>query len=72
MLCLDKTGTITDGSLQFERLELYSDGSEKEVELAVSELMGTLEDKNATAEALTKAFGKTENWTADVILPFSS
>jgi len=72
VLCLDKTGTITDGSLQFERLEPYSDVSEKEAGLAVSELMGTLEDKNATAAALTKAFGKTENWVSDIILPFSS
>ncbi len=72
VLCLDKTGTITDGSLQFERLEPYSDVSEKEAGLAISELMGTLEDKNATAAALTKAFGKTENWVSDIILPFSS
>ena len=72
VLCLDKTGTITDGSLQFERLEPFSGASEKEAGLAISELMGTLEDKNATAAALTKTFGKTENWVSDIILPFSS
>ena len=72
VLCLDKTGTITDGSLLFEKMELYSDILMEAAGLAVSELMGTLEDTNATAIALTSAFGKTENWAAETIVPFSS
>lgn len=72
VLCLDKTGTITDGSLQFERMTILADLSEESVALAIAELMGALKDKNATAVALHKQFGKSQNWTAETFVPFSS
>lgn len=72
VLCLDKTGTITDGSLIFERMALFADLSEESAILAISELMGTLEDQNATASALRKEFGATTNWTTEAFVPFSS
>ncbi|MCL2160150.1 MAG: HAD-IC family P-type ATPase, partial [Oscillospiraceae bacterium] len=72
VLCLDKTGTITDGTLAFEHMEIYNNIPEETVRLSISELMGALEDANATASALSEAFGKTENWSARVKVPFSS
>lgn len=72
VLCLDKTGTITDGSLLFERMEICSDRTKEDISQAVSELMGALEDRNSTAEALNREFGNTENWRSQVTVPFSS
>ena len=72
VLCLDKTGTITDGSLLFERTEPVSETSPEKIAHAVAELMGALEDSNSTANALTEAFGKSAKWRRHVISPFSS
>ena len=72
VLCLDKTGTITDGALAFERIELGDNVSVEAAGLVISELMGCLEDSNATAKALSETFGRTENWGYDAALPFSS
>ena len=71
VLCLDKTGTITDGKLKFERVQPQED-TEQNVQTAISELMGTLQDENSTAKILTETFGKGTNWAAQVMVPFSS
>jgi len=73
VLCLDKTGTITDGTLTFERMELI-DGhaSESRMEQVISELMGALQDSNTTAKALRKTFGESMKWYAKIAVPFSS
>ena len=72
VLCLDKTGTITDGSLAFEYMETYNNIPEENVKLTISELMGAINDINSTAKALAEAFGRTENWPVFVRVPFSS
>ena len=72
VLCLDKTGTITDGSIIFDKLEINESFSEDDVKLAIASLMGTLEDKNATANAISEAFGVSYSAEAIVRVPFSS
>jgi len=72
VICLDKTGTITDGSLGFQGLELRQDISAAEVRKVLQELLGTLADNNATAVALTNTFGNNSEWTATIKQPFSS
>jgi len=72
VLCLDKTGTITDGTLAFERMKIYEDISEDSIKTAVSELMGGLNDANSTAKAMINKFGKTRYWKPEITVPFSS
>ncbi|MCL1794430.1 MAG: HAD-IC family P-type ATPase [Oscillospiraceae bacterium] len=72
VLCLDKTGTITDGTLAFEYMEVYNNIPEENVKLTISELMGATGDSNSTAKALSDAFGRTENWPIMTRMPFSS
>ena len=72
VLCLDKTGTITDGTMGFDRTEPFDGFSQEMVQAAVSELMGNLPDKNATATALRDAFGTGGSWKATTIVPFTS
>ena len=71
VLCLDKTGTITDGSLKLELLELINTES-RYAETAISELMCKLNDDNATATILSQEYGKTDTWEAVSLMPFSS
>ena len=72
VICLDKTGTITDGSLAFERLEPRNGATQESAKRAIAELMGTLRDTNATAALLRAEFGETTQWPPLATIPFSS
>jgi len=72
VICLDKTGTITDGSLAFERLEPQNGAAQENIQQAISELMGALRDTNATATLLRASFGESARWIAQTTVPFSS
>ncbi len=75
VVCLDKTGTLTEGTIAFDELELLNaDGnSTADGELA-GQAMGALADdpnKNATAVALGEHF-TSPGWTRTGEVPFSS
>ncbi len=72
VLCLDKTGTITDGTLTFEEILPVGEHNLQQAETALRELMGALSDSNATAAALRGALGEKSLWRADAKVPFSS
>ena len=71
VLCLDKTGTITDGSMKVNTVIQMSD-----VGHTINDIMGSmltaLEDNNQTSRALATHFGYSKEFTKDVVLPFSS
>lgn len=71
VLCLDKTGTITSGLLQFERMEVVC-GSNAGIEAALSALLHALPDRNPTHEALAAASGPPPGWVGMKSVPFSS
>lgn len=68
-LCLDKTGTITKGSMQVESIIDYTNTSCKEL---LSYMMGTLEDDNSTAQAIRSYLGECKRADNAVTIPFSS
>ena len=73
-LCLDKTGTITEGTMCVECLEPW-DSEERDgadMEKALRNLMAVLSDKNATADALHDRFRPEHAWNAVNVIPFSS
>ena len=72
VLCLDKTGTITDGTLSFEEIIPMAGFSGEACAGAVSLLMGALRDENATAACLREKFGKTRALEILETIPFSS
>ncbi len=72
VLCLDKTGTITDGTMKFEHFELLDDFTENNAKAVIAELMGALKDENATATALKNTFGTSRKWRISTVAPFSS
>ena len=69
VVCLDKTGTITEGVISFERIE------ELGADDPVAEALGALaadENRNATMNALCSVFPAPHGWTRTAAVPFSS
>ncbi|MDT2672978.1 HAD-IC family P-type ATPase [Enterococcus dongliensis] len=71
VICLDKTGTITDGTLKFETA-LLENISDSRFDVIMGALMQHSNDQNATAQALRKAFPASGDWQAEKVVPFSS
>jgi len=69
VVCLDKTGTLTEGAISFEQIEELSS------EDPVSEALGALaadENRNATMNALCTVFPVPDGWERTATVPFSS
>ena len=71
VLCLDKTGTLTNGSMSVKDVVLLSKQTEKDVDKIVSSMVNAFHDSNHTALALKSYFGK-PCYSADKSIPFSS
>ena len=72
MLCLDKTGTITDGTMSVHstvELEPYDKLSIKNI---VSAMINALNDTNLTSQALSDRFGTAKRIRHKNTIPFSS
>lgn len=65
VLCLDKTGTITDGTMRVNKLEVIANYKQDEVENVLLTLVKSTQDSNATALAISEAYSK------KVLLPFT-
>ena len=73
LLCVDKTGTITDGSMLVKKIIPTSIGdSEKAIGQIISNLLAATQDENLTALALKKHFTMKANKTAKDVIPFTS
>ncbi|GIU87129.1 MAG: magnesium-transporting ATPase [Acidimicrobiia bacterium] len=69
VVCLDKTGTITEGVISFDELEHFDPDD------PVAEALGALaadEARNATMNALCEAFPAPSGWERTASVPFSS
>ena len=69
-LCLDKTGTITDGTMRVDDLTIVD--STYQVMEILSTLNGSLKGNNQTDAALKKKFGKKVYYEVSSILNFNS
>ena len=72
VLCLDKTGTITDGTMRVcdcVEVQNYTDYTIREI---VGSMMDAFEDTNPTSEALIKYFETNNVLTPLEVIPFSS
>ena len=71
-LCLDKTGTLTEGKMEVKEI-LCLQGSQAEMKEVLSHVANTSEDNNATIMALREYAKKPkETWEKKQIVPFSS
>lgn len=71
VVCLDKTGTITDGTMSVSSFEALSDFDEERIKGVIAKIEGAEESVNSTSRALIKYFGRAECEVIDKI-PFSS
>lgn len=70
VVCLDKTGTLTEGSLKVEGV--YPDGDVREFERLMATYLVHTEDNNATYRALSEHFTRAEPYAVSATVPFSS
>lgn len=72
-LCLDKTGTITEGTFDIHEVIPENGFSNKDVKKALTMLTSVLEDNNETFKAIKKMYLPDKNInSAEQIIPFSS
>lgn len=72
-LCLDKTGTITDGTMKVAQTYILDKSiSNEQLEDTISSMMVALGNNNATSQALITHFGNKSIQKAVATLPFSS
>ncbi len=71
VICLDKTGTLTDGNLSVSRVE-FLDGDERACRDALAALANEPETKNATLAAIAEKFDMPPDWKAVRSVEFSS
>lgn len=70
MICLDKTGTLTDGTMSVCDVKAFI--PMEEVERHMRALIGSAPERNATSEAVFQRFGADENPDIKEVIPFSS
>ena len=72
VLCLDKTGTITDGSMTVKGVEEIKNDTGLTIKQIIALVLGSLKDTNMTSIALEKEFGKAKRVSPLFTVPFSS
>lgn len=71
-ICLDKTGTITEGTMEVVDIVPFSQFSKKDVEDILSNLSNNLDDENPTMMAIKEVYKNNDFTTADMVYNFSS
>ena len=72
VLCLDKTGTITEGCMELANIVPYGENEKENIEDVLSDLTSNLDDTNATFLALRDKFGTDSSRKAEMTIPFAS
>jgi len=74
VLCLDKTGTITDGTMNVNEVIEFKNNNDSEYSLGniVGSILTATGDNNQTAVALINKFGYSNVLKPTAVLPFSS
>lgn len=71
VLCLDKTGTLTNGSMSVSDVIVLDDKPTRDVDKIIASIASSFHEANHTALALKAYFGK-GMYTAEKSIPFSS
>lgn len=72
VLCLDKTGTITDGTMSVKQVKCYGQATEELIKNAIASQLAVQPTQNATSRALTKHFGADAVYSVSQNIEFSS
>ncbi len=72
VLCLDKTGTITDGRMRVNDCVILNTVGEYSLNDIMGSMLASLDSNNQTSIALYNHFGYSDKLTANATIPFSS
>ncbi len=72
VLCLDKTGTITDGRMTVNDCMILANETDHSVEEIMGSMLSALDDNNQTSIALKDKFGLSNALMPTAMIPFSS
>ena len=72
VLCLDKTGTITEGSMQLDELVPLDGADPAGLRAVIAAMTVANGDANPTFTALREGCGDPADWEAEQVVPFSS
>ena len=71
-ICLDKTGTITDGTMSVKNVIEYNSINGLATRNVISAMLNAIQDRNLTSQALKDKFGLGKRIKHIAIIPFSS
>ncbi|GAA1957938.1 HAD-IC family P-type ATPase [Catenulispora subtropica] len=72
-VCLDKTGTLTEGGMAFDGITTLAGADGADVPVVLAALGAAEERPNATMQAVIERFpGPAAGWTGEKVAPFSS
>lgn len=71
MLCVDKTGTITEPDMEVENLIPLAELPPERLETILAAMYGSEEPDNATAKAIQELFSGKTSWSCTKRIPFS-
>ena len=72
ILMLDKTGTITDGTMKVKEVITLAKEKEFDIDQIMGSFLNAQEDNNQTSIALQNRFGINVEYKKSIVLPFSS
>ena len=72
VLCVDKTGTITEPVMELEQVIPLTDDPPEYLEAILTALYGSEEPENDTARAISEMFHGESNWNCTKRIPFTS
>ena len=70
VICLDKTGTLTDGTMKVSEVKRYA--HLEDIYDNIKNLIGSYKSRNQTADALYNEFGENKDVKYKELIPFSS
>ncbi|MEZ5169186.1 MAG: HAD-IC family P-type ATPase [Acidimicrobiia bacterium] len=71
VICVDKTGTLTEGIIAFERVDVF-DGVDADIVTSALGALGEEPDANPTLAAIADEFDAPHGWEVAERVPFSS
>ncbi len=72
VLCVDKTGTITEAKMQVENVLPLTEDRPEELEQLLAAMYSGIEPENDTARAMQEMFAGESNWVCTQRIPFQS
>lgn len=72
VLCIDKTGTITEGALKVVDIDILNDREKNEIDNAIAAISNSFPSANPTMQSLKDRYGFNPNYEVIDKIPFAS